>query len=239
MARKRYSRLASVEERKNIRRAFTYGLLTLGVVLLFIFLGLPILAKFAGFLTDLRKSSLPIEQQDTTPPAPPRIETLKEATNELKVEIKGTTEPGATVILSLNGKNQEVLANREGDFSFTFSLRKGENTVSAKAKDEAGNESQETDVIKITFDDDKPALSINSPEDGSEFFGSRERQVVIEGETENNATLNINDRLVVVDEDGTFAFATTLSEGENVFNIKTTDKAGNTTEETLTLRFTP
>ena len=237
--KRRYSRLVRTEERQSIRRAIFFTFLTIVSIFAFIFLGLPVLAKFAGFLTDLKKSGLPIERNDTTPPAPPRLESLPEYTNEFSVEVKGTTEAGASVILFLNNDEEELVVNKDGEFNFTFKLDKGENTVSVKARDAAGNESQETDVYKIIFDNEPPELEITSPEDGKEFYGSKERQVSINGKTEESASVTINDRIVAVDASGNFTFVTTLSEGENGFTIKTEDKAGNSNEASLTLRFTP
>ncbi len=237
--KRRYSRLARTEERQSIRRAILFTFLTIVSIFALIFLGLPVLAKFAGFLTDLKKSGLPIERNDTTPPAPPRLESLPEYTNEFSVEVKGTTEAGASVILFLNDDEEELVVNKDGEFNFTFKLDKGENTVSVKARDAAGNESQETDTYKIIFDNEPPELEITSPEDGKEFYGSKERQVAINGKTEESASVTVNDRIVAVDASGNFTFVTTLSEGENGFTIKTEDKAGNSTEASLTLRFTP
>lgn len=236
---KRYSRLTRTEERKNVRKAFIFTVLTIVSMLAVIVFGLPAMAKFAAFLTDIKKSGQPVETGDTTPPAPPRLGPLPEATNELKVEIRGSTEPGVTVVLFLNRKKEELLANKDGEFTHSFLLQDGENAISAQARDSAGNESQKTQSFKITFDDDPPELEIITPEDGSEYYGSKQRQVVIEGKTEEEATVIINERLVVVEQDGTFAFTTTLSEGENQFTIKALDKAGNVTEKSIALHFTP
>ncbi|MGB6839098.1 MAG: Ig-like domain-containing protein, partial [Microgenomates group bacterium] len=216
-----------------------FGLLTLISILVFIFLGLPAVAKFAAFLTDLRKSTVPIEINDTTPPAPPILDSLSEYTKEVSIEIAGKTEPGAIVLLFLNSAEEEILANNDGEFSFTYKLYKGENTISAKAKDGAGNESQKTKVYKVTFDNENPDLEVTSPEEGKEFYGSKERQITIEGTTEEGASITINGRIVAVDEDGIFAFFTTLGEGENNFNIKAEDKAGNLTEIDFKVYFTP
>jgi hypothetical protein len=237
--RKAYSRLASVEERKNIKRTFLFGILTV-IFLVFLFtLGVPLLVKFTGFFTDLGKSQTPIDKSDTIPPAPPRIDAPVEFTNQTSVIISGTTEPGATITLSLNGKTQEVLANKDGEFTFDIKLNKGENTLSALAKDAAGNVSQETKTYTVTFDNEPPEIQIESPSDGTEFFGSKERQLSIKGKTEGGVSLDINGRLVVVEDDGSFTFTTTLSEGENTFNIKAADKAGNTKEDSLMVRFSP
>lgn len=235
----RYSRLARSEERKNIKRAIIFGALTIGIVIIFIFFGLPIVARFAGFLTDLRKSGSPIEISDNTPPAPPILERFAEYTKDQQLKISGKTEPGATVTLFLNTNDEEIIANKDGEFNYTFKLRKGENTISVKAKDSAGNESQESKVYEVVFDNESPDLEITSPEEGKEYYGSKERQITIEGLTEDGISLTINDRIVAVDEDGTFTFLTTLNEGKNNFNIKSTDKAGNQTEMDFSVSFTP
>lgn len=235
----RYSRRKSTEEKKNIRKAFLYGLLTIGAIVALLFFGLPSVAKFAGFLSDLRSSNQPVDINDTTPPAPPTINEPPEVTNEVAIEITGKTEPGATIILFVNGDEEELLANKDGEFNYDWELLDGDNRISAKAKDAAGNESQETQTYEVTYDDEPPELTVNSPEDGKEFFGSRERQVTIEGTTEEGASVIINERVVVVDSEGNFTFLTTLSDGENNFTIKARDRAENETGQSLTLHFTP
>jgi len=71
---KRYSRLASVEERKNIKKAYWYVILSILALVFLIFFGLPTLVKFAGFIGDVAKSDKPVEINDTTPPAPPQFD---------------------------------------------------------------------------------------------------------------------------------------------------------------------
>ena len=229
----------SVEERKNIKRAVWFGILTVGALLFFLYVGFPAIARFATFLTGFRNSNQPAEQNDTTPPAPPRLQTESEVTNKVNVKVEGTTEPGATVILKLNGKEVELLANKDGEFSHDFALKKGENTASAKAIDTVGNESQESELLIIIQDDEEPELTINSPADGTTFYGSRERQVTIEGQTEEGASVTINERVVVVSATGSFTYTISLADGENTFNIIAQDQAGNTEEASLTLHYSP
>jgi len=94
-------------------------------------------------------------------------------------------------------------------------------------------------VYEVVFDNESPDLEVTSPEEGKEYYGSKERQITIEGLTEDGVSLTINDRIVAVDEDGTFTFLTTLNEGKNNFNIKSTDKAENQTEMDFSVSFTP
>jgi hypothetical protein len=148
-------------------------------------------------------------------------------------------EEGATIIIYYNDNEESVVSDKEGLFTLNINLNKGENRISAIAKDLSGNESQKSDEITIVFDDEAPKLDITSPENNKEFFGSKQRQIIIEGNTEEGSSVTINERFVTVEEDGTFSFATTLTEGDNNFNIKASDIAGNSTETSLTFKFSP
>ena len=107
MIRRNYSRLASVEERKNVRSAFLFAGLTILALTLLFFVGIPFLGKFTAFVSDLGKSNKSITGGDTTPPAPPRFNTYPEFTNDVRVTISGNAESGVTVKVEFNGKEQE------------------------------------------------------------------------------------------------------------------------------------
>lgn len=235
--RRFYSRLATVEERKNVRSAFILILLTVTAIVGLIMFGLPTVAKFASFVADLRKGNQPVDRNDATPPAPPTFNQLPEATNKQKIDISGNSESGTTITLLINNNPQEVVVDSTGTFRFSADLNKGQNTLWASAKDKAGNESQKSKVITILFDNEAPNLDISEPNDGQQFNGAKERQITIKGKTEPASTLTINDRLVKVEDDGSFIFATTLNEGDNSFNFKAVDTAGNNSEKTLTVHF--
>ncbi len=235
--RRFYSRLASVEEKRNVRAAFILVALTIiSLIALFTF-GLPSVAKFASFVAELKGGNTPVEKNDTTPPAPPKIKNLPEATNKEILTLEGTTESGATIEVFLNDTGEEVVAGEDGAFSFSLDLKKGTNFIYAYAKDKSGNQSQKSQEITVTYDNEAPSLDISTPNDGKQFSGSLERQMTIEGKTEAKSTLTINDRLVKVDEDGSFSFSISLSEGDNSFNLKATDPAGNVSEKTLSVKF--
>jgi hypothetical protein len=234
-----YSRRTKIENKKNIRNTYIFGILTIAAILLLFFFGLPAIVKFSAFIGEIRQSSEAVSVDDTTPPAPPNFNTYPEYTKDLSVEISGTAESGSSVIITFNSKESEVIVNKEGGFSKTFDLQRGINIFSAIAKDSSGNESQKTENNQIVFDNTPPELEIIKPNSGSQYYGSTERQLVIEGTTEEDAEMTINDRFVSVSDEGNYTFATTLEEGENTFTIKASDQAGNTTEKTLTVTFTP
>jgi hypothetical protein len=232
-----YSRLARTEQRRNIQKTAIYISLTIVTVVLLFIYGLPLIVKLAAFLTDLRSSNQLVEQTDTTPPAPPSLEAPPEVTNRTNIDVKGTSEPGSSVIISANNRKDEILTNKDGLFTYNFALNKGDNTISAVAKDQAGNESQISKVYTIVYDNTPPTLEVTSPQDGASFYGSKQRQIVIEGKVEDAESLKINDRVVIIESDGTFTYAVSLQEGDNNFEVIAEDKAGNQEVKRLTFQF--
>ena len=231
--------MASVEANRNVKTAVWLGVLTIAsIIILFIF-GIPILGKFAGFVSDIGGSKNPIRINDKTPPAPPFVNQLPEYTNQSEVSLTGTSEEGATIKLIFNGDEKETVADEDGNFNFSLKLVKDDNTFELTARDLAGNISQKTKEYKIIFDDQKPEVTIESPQEGSKFYGSGQKEILIKGKTEAESNLTINGKFVSVGGEGNFEFRDSLGEGENKFNIKATDAAGNLTEMDLTVFFTP
>ncbi len=232
-----YSRKAITEEKNNKKRAAIYILLTIIGILFFVFLGIPLIARMASFIAEIRKGSQKIEKEDTTPPASPYVQTPPDYTNLPKVEIKGETEPGISIIVNANSQKEEIVSTKEGIFTYNFQLKEGENKISFVAKDNAGNESAESKIYTIVYDRTPPEITIKSPKDGESFYGSKQRQITIEGEVKDADVLRINGRIVIIENDGSFTYAVTLQEGGNNFEIVAEDKAGNKTTERLTVDF--
>lgn len=232
-----YSRLASVEERRNRKTAVRLVVLTVAVSVLLVFFGIPALSKLAGFVSELGKSDKPILKGDMTPPAPPQIEQLPEFTNFEKITLKGKTEAGATIKLEINSQSKEILTDSSGAFSAEITLKKGENTISATSVDSSGNSSLKSKGFTVVFDDEEPEIIIESPEDRSTIYGQKNSQVEIKGKTEEGASVTINGKFVKVESGGSFTYRDTLGEGENKFNIKSLDRAGNFTEKDFFVNF--
>jgi len=235
----RYSRLQSVEEKRNVKKTALYAFLTLVLIILLFVVGIPLFGKFTLFISSFRGGNKTITKTDITPPAPPKFNYFTPFTNQSTASISGTIEPGATVKLIFDGNAEETLGDKNGVFNFNLNLSDGDNTFSATAVDPAGNISQKTNDYTITLDTKPPALTISTPSDGSSFFGSNQKQETIQGNTDTGSQITVNDRIVSVDDSGNFQYTTTLNDGANTFTIKSTDQAGNTTEKDITLNFTP
>lgn len=236
----KYSRLVSVEEKRNRRRAFFFFLASIILFLILIFFGIPTLARIAAFLADLRSSAAPVSITDNVPPAPPRFFAQPLATNEARIVLTGTAEAGATVKIFQDGKEiGEVVSGDDGTFQKEVTFSEGENLLKALALDQAGNESQESEVLKIVFDKDPPQITITSPSPGETFSGEDNRLITITGSTNEETQVTLNDRVALIDPEGNFSYQARLEDGENKFNVLARDKAGNETSEEIVVSFTP
>lgn len=223
------SRLGRYEERRQRRRL----LIALGgsmAVLLFISLfGLKLLVNFSLLVDRLRGSTT----APTTTQAiilAPVLNPLPEATNGTTVNVSGTGQPGLTLILYLNEQETKKLTVPEdGNFSVpALPVKEGTNTLSAKLVDEKGNLSNLSNVVTIMVKRTPPSLDISEPPDNARVSGE-DNTVRVSGKTQEDTTVTINDRLVVVQADGSFTYSYPLSEGDNTLKILATDVAGNQT----------
>lgn len=235
MTKRNYSRLARVEEKKDIRSAFIFAGLTIAIIAFFLFFGLFGIAKFAGFLSELGSSGKPVEKNDFIPPAPPEIEELPEFTNNGNLTLKGTAESASTIKISINSQEKETVVDASGIFNLTLLLKNGSNEIYAKAIDQSGNSSGESRRFNVVLDTESPKMLIKSPSDSQIISGIS--RIEIQGNSDEDAVVTLNGRALPVKAGGEFKDSYTLSEGPNEFEFKATDKAGNETIQVITVSF--
>jgi len=234
-----YSRRLRVQEKKDKRSAFIYIVFSIASLIILFTVGIPYSARFIGFLSEFKGAASVPNPQDQTPPPPPTFLDLPKATNKSNLELEGSTEPGVTLIVTLNGTQNEALANSEGKFLITLNLIDGENIISAKARDKAGNESVHETTAQIIFDDEPPQLTIETPSDGEAFFGEAQRVIAVKGQSEAGAKVTIAGRQTIVSSEGNFNHSLGLNDGENDIVLISEDRAGNKTELNLKVKFSP
>lgn len=223
-----------------MRKTSVFSCLTIVLIFLIIIGGVPFLIRLATFLGDIKSSTKVIEKEDSNPPLPPKFQSLPEATNKNKINIKGFSESGSTVKIFLNDiSDKEIITGADGGFTTEISaLTLGKNFIKAKAFDKAGNESKESEIITIEYDTTPPELEITTPANKSSYSG-KNKKIEIVGLTETSVDLKINSRLIILDQKGNFSHFFTLLEGENSILIEAEDRAGNKAEEKLTLEYSP
>jgi hypothetical protein len=233
--RRHFSHLESLEEKRNTRKAVLFVLISLAIIIFLSFYGISIVTKIIGFATSFRKDNQTASLVDKTPPSPPFLQSIPNATNISPYELSGRVEPGNTVVVSFNGSEEEIQTDENGNFSMKLDLVKGDNAIFAYTKDPAGNKSQETNKYVLIFDNEAPEINISSPPDGTNYYGVKQKNVTIKGTTKIDSSITINDRIATVNDDGSFSLNYTLSNGENNLKVKSVDKAGNEKEINLKL----
>lgn len=235
----KYSRLSKTQKKKYTRQTLTLSILTLTLIVVIVFWGIPALVKVAIFLSDINNTTQPISGEDNIPPSPPILQPIIDATNSAQIKIEGFAEEGSTVLLSLNGViKYETVAETDGEFLFKqIELSDGENEIYTKSIDTSGNESEKSTIQKIILDSQAPEVEVTFPADDQKFYGSSEQQLNILGIAEEGSLITINGSYVILKPDNTFSFKTSLNQGDNNITVVARDNAGNETAVNLIVFF--
>jgi bacillopeptidase F len=188
-----------------------------------------LLVGFSVFVDTVRGTP-PVPTQSAVLILPPALDPLPIATFSSTLKITGTGQQGLTIVLYINDKEfKKVSLSKSASFSAQLTdLNDGLNTISAKLVDDKGNMSDLSNILTTTIKKTLPILEITSPDNNTAINGDS-NLVTISGKSEDNTTVTVNDRVVVVRSDNTFSYQYPLSEGDNKLTIKATDQAGNTT----------
>jgi hypothetical protein len=237
--RERRSRLGQQENIRLFKQTALIILVVLALLASLIFLGIPALIKLAVFLGDLRNSASPIETTDTIPPATPQFNPIPSATSSATLNLTGYSEPGANITLYQNGNQiSTTLVDDQGVFTFPqVNLEPGLNRFYAIAQDIAKNDSLQSATQTTVLDNSLPTLTIQSPSDGQQFIGLNEQTINIQGTTDSDVSITLNDRLLVVNSDGNFNSRYSLQEGDNILKFTAIDTAGNSIQTQLTVNY--
>ena len=172
---------------------------------------------------------------DTIAPSIPSLEPLPEATSKNFLTITGTAEKGSKVHLYQNDSQISTTpADSEGSFSFdNIKLIADENEFYVISEDFSGNLSEPSTAYLVILQTEGPTLTVAGEVD------NKNGKAIISGETDSNATVTVSNRRAIVNRSGFFALELKLNSGENKLPVVATDQAGNTTEQELTLNYSP
>lgn len=233
------SRHHKIQEKKLTRKAVLLLASSFVLLLLLFFLGIPLLVQFAAFVGGVKQSSVPVAQEDKTPPTPPKLVPLPEYTKEGRLTLTGRAEAGSTIkVFNGDQKIKEFLVGENANFSVEIPITEGKNDIWTAATDTAGNESISSSHYNVIYRTEPPKLTITKPASGEIFYGSN-KTVTIEGETEPDAKVTVNERVAIVGSDRKFSQNISLSEGENKITVTASDLAGNETTHEITVHYTP
>lgn len=233
----RQSRLQTVEEKKSIKQAVFFLFLTIVLLLVLFFLGIPLFIKAAVWLGNSDKNSTEETTQGLTPPQP-RLLPLSLATNSATLKLEGFAMSGSKVKLTLNQVLiKEITIEDSGEFQITnINLKPGKNEI--KLVSVSGDKESEPFVTSITYDNQPPALEISSPQNNQQFF-DKDKEVNLEGKTDPNCLVTVNNHLAIIDSEGNFSIKIGLNSGENSLEVISQNEAGNKQQQKISVTYTP
>jgi hypothetical protein len=172
-----------------------------------------------------------VREGDTTPP---RFAITSPSdgseSHEHVIIVSGGVEPGAKVFYG------DRAAQVEGDaWKIEVELEKGENVLTFKAYDAAGNRTKRSITVHYVREGDTepPRFTITSPANESE---TDDRVVVVGGGVEPGAKVYYGERAAHVEGDD-WRIEVELEKGKNVLYFKAYDEAGNWTKRTVTVYY--
>ncbi|MBT2682437.1 S8 family peptidase [Bacillus sp. ISL-37] len=154
-------------------------------------------------------------------------------TNERTVTVKGEAAPTTNVHIYNDGEEiATVAANDDRSYEVEVELQEGENTLTAKASTEQGV-TDPSEAVKVTYDPHAPELTITSPADSSKI---NKETVTVTGTIADDHldTVTVNGTPAKL-EDGKYSARVMLDEGVNEIRVVANDKAGNTSEEIVSV----
>ncbi|MDO8638445.1 MAG: hypothetical protein Q7R43_02635 [Candidatus Daviesbacteria bacterium] len=219
------------------RRSKQNFLATFIIVILLLFISfnwlLPALVSAMAKIRNINGQTSKIVSQvsDNSTLAPPVFIIPYQATNSAQIDIKGYATASSKVELYLDDELKDTISvGEDGTFTFkNISLSLGINNIYGKTIDEKDTASLPSKNIQLIYDNTKPNLSVNEPEDGKVVTGG-DKNVKISGKTSGGIQVIINGAPVIIDKDGNFSTTLSLNEGDNNFTISASDTAGNYTE---------
>jgi len=154
-------------------------------------------------------------------------------TNEGTVTVEGSAAPTTTVHIYNDGEEvATTAANDDGSYAVEVTLNEGTNVLTAKASTEQGI-TDPSEPVTVVYDPNAPELTITSPADGSKI---KKETVTVTGAIAdaNLDAVTVNGSAATV-ENGTYSARVMLDEGMNEIKVIAKDKAGNVTEESVTV----
>jgi len=135
--------------------------------------------------------------------------------------------------------NTDVTLNASGRFNHTVILTLGENKFTFKATDTNNNNSEKVLFLYLESNTNSgPLLNIMYPQDGTEVKTNVLKIIGSVTDSDGVSYLTINSMNVPINQDGSFEWPLTLSEGPNQIIFEAADIPNNKTTQTLTVTYT-
>lgn len=229
-------RLERIQERK-VRNTIIFYVAILILVIYFIFTyGFKLLLNSSSFVANLfpQPTSQPLTNVNNGFSAID-ISTIPQATNSASIYVSGTILNFDTLDFFINGKKVKEIKTSADTFNEKIGdLASGNNNVYVMAKSTDNKLSKNTINYSVLYKSDPPKLDISTPGDNST---TNKQEIPINGDTDKEVYVHVNDLPVVVDANGSFQTSIRLKDGDNQIAITAEDVAGNVTSKSLKVTY--
>jgi len=169
--------------------------------------------------------------------AAPTLDALPQYTKDAALLVQGLIPSFARatdrkVAVSLNGGTAVVVRyDANGRFAVPLTLAEGTNQLIVTL--EAGtNEAIAATKATVVYSKTPPPLAVSAPKNGDTVDGPN---LTVSGKSAPGAAILVNDRNVIVGEDGSFSDTSTVQPGSVPITVIARDRAGNETKTQLTV----
>ncbi len=194
--------------------------------------GLPNLIGGLVAINRLKSHPKPADLAENPAIAPPVLNIPFDATNSATLNLTGYSTPNSRVEIYIDDELKTTVdANSDGNFSVdNLSLSEGTNNIYGKTLDDnASNKSLPSKTIRLVYSNEKPKLEIIEPNDGTQIKGG-DKKIKVSGNTDNQASLTINNQTIIVNGEGHFSTDIPLNDGDNTISVVSTNTVGNSTK---------
>lgn len=214
---------------KKDRKRLIFSIIGAGILIyLLFFILLPWLIGGLSIFNKLKPQSTAADVKPITSTlAPPVLNIPYEATNTSFIRVAGYALPDVSIEIYLDDK-LATTTKTGSDGSFTtndINLSLGSNDVTGKTVDNQGNKSLASKDIRLTYDNQKPNLTVDSPQDNQQ---TSDTKITVSGSVDSsNISVNVNGQRLIVSSDGKFSKDIQINPGDNNLTITASNNSGN------------
>jgi len=231
------TRLQSHQKKQMVRTIIFYSVILICFFIFILTVGLKVLLNASVFIANLTaKKAVQTTSKSDDFIGSVDIDNIPSATNSARIVVSGSILNYDTLTFFINGENiKETNISSQTSFSEEIGdLLKGNNEVYIQAKTKDLIEQKQSQKFTVTYKSDKPKLDIKEPQDNSKTSNT---DINVNGSTDKETFIQVNDGPVVVDSQGNFQTSVRLHDGDNKIKITAQDVAGNIEEKTITVTF--
>jgi hypothetical protein len=223
----------ALKRRLRLTLGIMGGIIVFSLLALFVFA--PQVGSFFGFFSKHRNEEA---YKPTAKPTAPVFTNAPEAVNTENITLSGRALSGTTIKIYVNGPEKATTTTgADGIFSFAdLKLSSGKNMIFAKAFDDKGNESDNSEYLIVNYDKESPKIELTTPKDGDTVRNLNKRIEII-GKLDEKAVITVNGKTAIQKPDLSFDFWLGTEEGTIKIKIIATDIAGNKTEKEITVKY--